>query len=74
MKITLSRPGEITAEIPSGDTLARHAADAYHSVLNTSARIGREHSGPEFAAAIAEVYDCTNGRNKAVVSHLMTLK
>ena len=75
MKITLSRSGEVTAQIPPGDEIARHAAASFYFVLDTPARIGKEHSGPEFAAAIADTFGCLhNGWNRAVVAHLMTLK
>lgn len=74
MKITYSHSQGVTAELPAGDELARHAADAYGHTLNTPERRNRTHTAREFAQAIREVYDMAEPRNAAIVEHLESLE
>lgn len=70
MTITLIHSGCIGVSLPKGDTLAEYSL-AYAHVLNTPERRNVPHSGPEFADAIEEVYDCAV--TATVVKHLRTL-
>ena len=73
MKIIYRHADGITAQLPKGDELARHAAEAYGFTLNTPERVNVWHDGPQFAAAIAEVCNTEEPRNAAIVSHLLKL-
>jgi hypothetical protein len=61
------------ARIPVGDDLAEYAVSAYDFCLNTDARRGLPHTGPQFAEAIAEVFSMDCPRNAAVCEHLKSL-
>lgn len=74
MKIAYSHSQGITAELPAGDELARHAADAYGHALNTPERCNHPHTAREFAQAIREVYDMSQPCNAAIVDHLESLE
>jgi hypothetical protein len=74
MKIRYTHSAGVTAELPAGDELARHAADAYGHTLNTPERCNRPHGARDFAQAIREVYDMAEPRNAAIVAHLESLE
>jgi hypothetical protein len=65
--------GESIATVPKGDDLATHAAATYGFILNTSERRNRPHTGPEFAAAIADYFDPSEPHNAAIISHLQSI-
>jgi hypothetical protein len=74
MKIRYTHSAGVTAELPAGDELARHAADAYGHTLNTPERVNRPHGARDFAHAIRDAYDMAEPRNAAIVEHLETLE
>lgn len=65
--------GECRYNLPPGDDLARHAAEAYGFVLNCPEHNKTRHTGPQFARIIAEYSDPQEPRNAAVIAHLATL-
>lgn len=73
MKIKYSHAAGITAELPPGDSLAQFAVSAYGFALGTPERLNKWHSGPEFAAAIREVFAPDDLSTAAVLRHLETL-
>jgi hypothetical protein len=74
MKITYTHSAGVTAELPAGDELARHATEAYGHTLNTPERVNHPHGARDFAQAIREVYDMAEPRNAAIVEHLESLE
>lgn len=74
MKLKYTHADSITAtNMPGGDQIAWHAAAAFGHVLNTSDRVGREHTAKDFAQAIREVYSEDDLNVAAIIAHLENL-
>jgi hypothetical protein len=74
MKITYTHSAGVTAELPAGDELARHAAEVYGHTLNTPERVNRPHGARDFAQAIRDVYDMAEPHNAVIVAHLENME